>query len=187
MKSESRKKSISTAKSFSQPLSRLDEIQAVLAAYAASCAEELREDKQVASFISVWLEPNSSYGGAFQTFASFVFQEPTAFTPEIVQEAKKILQAIFKEGVYRKVGILLGGLFSDVAIQQDLFSLPKEHRQHEKKLMNLIDDLNSNYGKKAIRFAGELSKKEKRKSSPRYTTDWNDILKIEYNSSNYDN
>jgi DNA polymerase V len=175
------KKSISCAKSFPRPFQMLEEISPVLASYTAEVSEELRDENQLASLLSVWL-----VGKDYEVVsASRTLLQPSSYTPELVQQAKTILNAIYKPGkLYKKVGVMLSGLVPENPWQQDLFAEEKKDSascEKEKKVMQLLDKLNSEFGKKSIYFAGEQGKEKKGRKknvTKRFTTSWNDLLTI---------
>lgn len=172
------KKSISTAKSFPRYFQKLDEIMPVIASYTAEVCEELREGKQLASLLSVWLVTKE-----YEVMsASYTLSEPSSYTPEFVQNAKAILVKIFQAGhIYKKVGVMLSGLQPENPWQQDLFhESKKDGGIKEKKVMDILDKLNSDFGKNTISFAGSLGKEKrvKKNVTNRFTTSWQDLLTI---------
>jgi DNA polymerase V len=163
------KKSISTAKSFGYKVETFEELSMLLVGYVDEVAKDLREQESIASFLVVSLPD-------IQREAYCPLNEPTLYTPTLVNQAKRALEKIFIPGVsYKKVGVTLGGLISKNIRQTDLFSsqvvLDKQER-----LMDVYDTLNKRFGKNSIRFA---SKKERLaragKRTPCYTTRWDEI------------
>ncbi|MDB6081865.1 MAG: Protein umuC [Chlamydiia bacterium] len=151
------RKSISTARAFKKPLTSQESIARVLASYTANIALELRQEKKLASMISVWLQTNLyGIGEKYADAASYVFTEPTAYTPAFVDQAKKLLQSIYKEGLtYKKVGVMLSNFVSENEAQLDLFELsaPKSV-QDKNRLMKIVDTINGKFGDKTIRLGG---------------------------------
>ena len=164
------KKSISTAKSFDKPLTSLDAIEAVLANYTSSVAKKLRDEKKKASFLQVFL-PDSPE-------ATYVFPEPTSYTPTLINHAKKALKTIFREGnSYKKVGIMLGGFVPEQEAVQDLFD--RRSSKKEKSVMNVLDAVNDRYGKNSLFFAAEKARKVRcEHRTARYTTSWQELITV---------
>jgi len=157
------KKSISCARSFKKPLDSLEQMAVVLSRYTANIATELREEKQLATMISVWITTNPfGKGEQYSESASAIFSEPTAFTPTLIQRAKSLLQTIYKEGfIYKKVGVMLSEFVPENAVQQDFFTQSTTRRgkgslAKQKELMKIMDDLNQKFGPRTISLASEL-------------------------------
>lgn len=174
------RKSISTARSFAEPLTQLTSIAEVLSSYAIKIAEELREEKQYASSLSVWLVTKD-----YQSFsASITMPESTSYTPELITSALIVLRSLFKEGLlYRKVGIMALGLVPGNPRQQDLFAQKERNSwEKEEKIMQVVDAINAKHGAGILSFAAagirEKESKKKRNCSPRYTTSWDELLEI---------
>lgn len=170
------KKSISTAKAFDQILYVQDEILAILADYTASVAEKLRKQGSLASYLVVWIT-----GPEYQQEASLVLAEPTAYTPTLIQAAKKMLQSIFKEGMgYKKLGVMLGNFTCATNYTLDFFQrFSPETQAKQTKVMQVLDIANEKWGKKTLYFACQKPRKVRKNfCSPRYTTNWDELLLI---------
>ena len=108
----------------------------------------------------------------------------TADTTEITQAAFRALGRIYRSGImYKKSGVILGGICDDSPIQTDLFD-PVTDRRQRSALMRAIDGLNQRYGMKTVRLAVEGGEKETwnvrcEHRSHNYLTDINDILTIQ--------
>ncbi len=176
------KKSISTAKSFAEPIENEDELLAILADYTAYVAEKLRRQKSLASYIVVWLTTNyHANEPQYAQEASYVLPEPTAYTPTLIHCAKKALQSVYKEGFrYKRVGVMLGNFVSERTLPLDLFSrTPQQIRDKESKVMQVLDSINEKWGKKTLYFASEQPREVRRNHcTPRYTTSWDELFTI---------
>ncbi len=168
------KKSLTTAKGFGRPISNRDELNQAVASYTARLAEKLRQQKKVASHLTVFAFPMLGYEAA-----STPLIPATAYTPELIEKAQSLFQTLYKEGVsYRKVGILLEGLIPRETVQPDLFAIRPYEK--EKKLMEVVDKLNQR--KKTILFGAEGLKEtwkmKQDKRTARYTTCFDELLTI---------
>ncbi len=176
------KKSISTAKSFDKPVESLDELLAILADYTAYVAEKLRGQESLASYISVWLTTNRFKDEPqYVQDASYVLPEPTAYTPTLIQCAKRALESIYRPQFrYKKVGVLLGNFVSERTEILDLFSQkPKPRHDKERKAMQVLDSINEKWGKKTLYFASEKPRGvQKNFCTPRYTTSWDELFTV---------
>lgn len=151
------KKSISTARSFKKPLMTFDEIALVLKRYTTEVALELRQEKKLASVITVSLS-TSSFGEKekYEGSNHYVFHEPTSYTPALVREALLLLKSIYKQGfIYKKVGVTLSEFVSEEDVQLDLFERAASSKKSEKhaKIMEVVDEINSKFGKKKLGYA----------------------------------
>jgi DNA polymerase V len=104
---------------------------------------------------------------------------PSARTAQLVRYAHAALRAIFRFGYeYQKVGVMLTGLVPADFRQANLFNQGPDDRQI--RLARIVDKLNYRYGRDKVRLASagyDPSWHHKRQwMSPRYTTQWKDIL-----------
>ncbi len=176
------KKSISTAKSFDEPIEKLDDILAILADYTAYVAEKLRQQNSLASYVVVWLTTNRHADEPQHSQdASYVLEEPTDYTPSLIECAKKALRSIYKQGYkYKKVGVLLGNFVSEQVLPLDLFGKSSpDRRQKETKAMQVLDSINEKWGKKTLFFASQQPRSVRKNfCTPRYTTSWDELFTI---------
>ncbi len=179
------KQSITTGKSFGRPVESFEELSEALSAYAAKVAEKLRRQKAVASHLSVYVVPKpGEFGETLYTYQlDMTLPEPTSYTPLIVHAAKELLSRLYREGVsYRKVGIMLSGLVLEQHAQPLLFPATKVPAAKQKKLMQALDAINSEWGRKVLRFASEGMEQgwqmRQQRRTARFTTRWSEILEI---------
>ncbi len=178
------KKGIATAKSFGKKLEDLGRIQEACAYYVSEVSEVLRSQKSCAGYLHVFLQTNyySKKDKQYANGITITLPVPTNDTFTLIKEANKALSIIYKKGYkYKKVGVHLGGIIPQQYVQGNLFCQGKN--QNKEKLLKIFDNLNFKYGKTTL-FSGlvgtrisewELIKKER---SPRYTTQWKEILTI---------
>lgn len=178
------KKGIATAKSFGKNLEDLGLIQEACAYYISEVSEVLRNQKSCAGYLHVFLQTNyfSKKDKQYANGITVTLPVATNDTFVLVKEAKKALSLIYKKGYrYKKVGVHLGGIIPQQYVQGNLFN--QESNPYKTKLLEVFDRLNFKYGKTTL-FSGlvgtrisewELIKKER---SPRYTTQWGELLKI---------
>ena len=177
-----RNQTICTSRSFGNMVADLPSLKASVATFASSCANKLRGQNAGAKMVTVFLSSNrfredlAQYGNA----ASLSFLTPTSDTLEITHAALRILELIYKPGIwYKKSGVIVSDVVGMEAIQHDLFD-PIQNRLERANLMKTIDNLNHRFGLKSIQLAVEGEKKQawKVKSehrSPNYLTCINEI------------
>ncbi|PIQ73667.1 hypothetical protein COV58_01290 [Candidatus Roizmanbacteria bacterium CG11_big_fil_rev_8_21_14_0_20_36_8] len=192
------KQSIISSKSFGKPVSELIELKEAVSTFTTRAAEKLRSEGEVAGQIRVSLMTNIHKSSDPQYFPSSSAQlmGPTDFTPDLISEALKIVDKIYRKGyLYKKAIVQLYDLKPNDKIQLGLFSKNvnnnKQTLEKHKKIMKSIDLLNSEWGSETVQFgsqglskqAGVLKNKKKwfqRQSmrSGRYTTRWNELLVV---------
>ncbi|MCB7480674.1 Y-family DNA polymerase [Christiangramia sediminis] len=178
------KKGIGTAKSFGKRLEDLNMIEEACAYYVSEVSEVLRAQKSCASYIQVFVHTNyhSKFDRQYSQSCTVTLTIPTNNTFLLVTEAKKALYKIYKEGFrYKKVGVNLSGIIPQEYIQGNLFEEPP--KISNPALMKIFDSINNKYGKSTLASATTGSRKEeweliKKQRSPRYTTQWQELLKI---------
>ena len=173
------------SRSFGRPVEELEELRQAVATHAARAGEKLRRQRRAASAIHVFLHTNRHKPELPQYFpaAGRELLSPTAFTPELVGEAMRILEGIFRLGFqYTKAGVLCLGLVADEERQGSLLQpVDRETERKQKRLMAAADQLNLWYGRGTVRpaTAGMHQGWQMRQGrlSPRYTTRLADVPK----------
>ena len=179
------KKGIGTAKSFGKKLEDLERIEEACAYYISEVSEVLRAQNSCATYVQVFVHTNyhSNVDKQYSNSITATMPIPTNNTFQLISEARKALHEIYKPGYrYKKVGVNLSGMIPQEYVQGNLFHQPSKLNNH--KLIQTFDKLNNKYGKSTVASAmtgtrmneWELIKKER---SPRYTTQWEELLKIE--------
>ncbi len=145
--------------------------------------EYLRKQKSLAAGIQVFVISNPfKEGPRYFNSVSINLPRPTALVSELINYALQGLKTIFREGVkYKKAGILLFGLVPDDITQLDFF-LPSYPGSKEKKLMEVLDIINTKYGRNTVYpLSNGVERKWKMrqlKKSPSYTTNWTEIPEV---------
>jgi DNA polymerase V len=176
------RKSIRTARSFSQNVSEFDFVAEAVATFAASCGEKLRRQNSVANLLTVFLRSNKFDKNTPYYANAFTVQIPAVNSNIIlIKAATQALKIIFKKGFsYKKAGVLVSGLIPDKHRQLSLFD-DADYERH-RKIMNVMDKVNTENGYKLLKIAAEGQarawrlKQEHR--SNRYTTRWDELIEI---------
>lgn len=180
------KQTLCTSRSFGTGQNEIRGVVTPVAGFAATCAEKLRATRHVAPVMQVFLATDRFREDQPQAFpvGLHTFDPPTSDTLEIVAAASALARKLFREGyTYRKAGVILSGLHPDHAVQGSLFD-PVRNRPRRRALMRGIDALNRRYGRATVVPAMALApatnswKMRQNARSPRYTTRWNEILRI---------
>ena len=188
-----RKKSICTSRSFNGMITDLEGLRTHVANYAARCAEKLRQQRSVASIVSVFLYTNPFREDLpqYNNFMEKRLSMPTSSTVEIVKAAFDVLQQMYREGYhYKKAGVIVMDIGPRTPIQLDLFDYNAEQFQKMKRLDAIIDRINkvngtetivlgsqqytSRNGKGKAQVFANAIKHDYRSQNP--TTRWSDII-----------
>jgi DNA polymerase V len=178
------KKAIGTAKSFGQKLPDLGRIEEACAYYITEVAEVLRAQKSCATYVHVAVYTNyhSTIDKQYSNRMTVTMPIPTNDTFALIAYARKALHCIYKSGYrYKKVAVNLTGLIPQEHVQGNLFE--QRSKITDAKIMKIVDALNIKFGKTTVSSAmigtrvheWELIKRER---SPRYTTQWRELLEI---------
>ncbi len=173
-------KEIVSSKSFGKPVSEFSELLEAASSYCTRAVEKLREQKQVASSIMVYITTNRFKNEPqYANFATAKLPYPSAYTPDFLQPVERILRYIYRKGYnYKKVGVMITDIMPQDLVPIDLFT-PKYVKTQEKKIMDAIDKINKKWGSNTIFYLSSgIEKKWKMrqdKLSPKYTTSWKDL------------
>ena len=178
------KKGIGTAKSFGQKLTDYDLIEEATSYYVAEVADLLRQQGSAATCIEVFLQTNFFSKNENQYFKNIfiTLDSPTNNTIKLTKEALSGLRKIYKPGYrYKKVGVHLHHLVSENELQMSLFH--EEHKVEDSRLSKAMDVINSKYGKNKVKLATVGNREKewaliKEHRSPRFTTQWGELLTI---------
>lgn len=176
------KKQIVNSRSFGKDVDNYQEISEAIASYATRAAEKLRKQNSICGHISVWIRTNGFKDDPqYSNSISTRLPEPTAYTPLIIKYSIHLLKKIYRNGYkYKKAGVILMNIVPSQNTQYNLFT-NIDHDRNE-KLMKAYDKINSSWGSETIRLAASGYKRswamKRAKSTPRFTTCWDDILII---------
>jgi DNA polymerase V len=179
-------KNMICSRSFGQPVTTLAQMHEAIAYHAARAAAKLRHRKLRTSVLGVFLTTNRFKPNDSQYSNSISVSLPTATNSSqvLIRYAKLCMTSIFREGFsYKKCGVSLNDLSSVDAVQLDLLSPAID--PPDEKLMEVIDALNRRYGAGTIRFASEGIRQDWKMRtdmrSPRFTTNWDELLMVKAN------
>lgn len=157
--SPAQQKSIMHSRTFTYMTADLETLRSYISNYAAAAARKLRDQHSVCLSVSVFIATNShrddlaQYGNS----ATIRLLVATADSTVITRAAIQALDSIYLVGFqYKKAGVLLSDITTDEAIQLDLFdSPPAENMERQKRLMEVMDNLNRRYGMDTLRIASQ--------------------------------
>lgn len=175
------KKQICTSRSFGKMVEDIDTMAEAVATHASTCAKKLRQQKTYAGSLMVFIHTNNFREDLPQYWRNTVIKlpVPTSDTLEIVHYALAGLNAIYMQGYqYKKAGVIITEIVTG-GVQQNLFD--NVDRNKRERLMQALDKINGDchsYVKLAVQGNGRDWKLKQEQLSRRYTTDMNEILKI---------
>jgi DNA polymerase V len=178
-----RNKVILHSRSFGKHIQSIKDMEEAVTTFANKCAEKLRSQDSCACTVSVYIRTNPfSNKPQYQNGITMNFDVPTSNTLEIQQKVLWGLKQIFVQGYdYKKAGVSVMGIVGKDEIQGNLF-VPESDGKSQ-KISTLMDKINAKFGKETITFAiqGKNSawKGNASKISPKYTTVWGELLKVE--------
>tara|TARA_Y100001935_G_scaffold43297_1_gene35436 strand:+ start:5578 stop:6852 length:1275 start_codon:yes stop_codon:yes gene_type:complete len=178
------KKQITTSRAFSKNITELRYLEEAVSLYVSRAAEKLRLQKSKCYIITVALSTNRFDRQNIHKFLlnSHSFNSSTNSTSKLISAAKKILKNIYQSGLfYKKAYVFLSGLENSESKQytfsDDIMMIKKDDN-----LMKTFDKINKSFGSDTIKYANTGISRDwfmkREKKSNRYTTNWNEILKI---------
>ena len=178
----STRSSILRSRSFGNTVDSIVDCKEALSCHIASAAETLREEQLLAGRIEIFLMTSRFIKEPIYIQKAISLSSPTQSTFELIEKAGVLLKEIFqKEMRVKKVGVILTDLCQEAGSQLDLFTPKKQTKQREKACA-VLDQINKAFGKNSL-FIGSQGTQRKwqqeNHSSPRYTTHWDEILKIQ--------
>ncbi len=181
------KQEIICAKSFGREITSEDELLEAVSTYTARVAEKLREQDGLCGQLTVFIRTNPFAANVPHYANEFTIDlpHPTAFTPQLLKQARAALHAIYRDGFrYAKAGVVLGKITPLHLVQPDLFGEVDLHeRYRQAKLMALVDALNRIFGRGTLVFATQgrhhTWRMRLERLSQRFTTSWQELLTIE--------
>lgn len=179
------KQQILSSRSFGNPVTDINGLSESISLYVSRAAEKLRRQKSYAGAIYVYIRtsPFREKDPQYSNGMTIKLPSPTDDTTKLVSIALWGLKQIYQQGYnYAKAGIMLSELVPASAIQTDLFSVIQPDSKSE-RLMVAMDLINRKMGKESLKVASEGFKRpwkmKQENKSPCYTTNWNDLLKVD--------
>ena len=181
-----RRQTICTSRSFEHGISDLPVLEMHISNFAARCAYKLRKDHSVAQWVNVFLQTNhfNEKQSQYDPSSTISLDTPVNNDFEIINAALKVLRALYHPGFeFKRAGVIVGGISSDQAIQQDLFDeFTPEQRQNLNKISQVMDFVNHRLGEDAVQLGIQQFPVDA-KTGKRIS--YRDFIKHEYRSKCY--
>ncbi|WP_238974560.1 Y-family DNA polymerase [Pelodictyon luteolum] len=178
------KQTICTSRSFGRNVFSVEELQEAVASFASRAASKLRREGSTASLLTVFISTSPFAASALRREASRTVSLPRAADDAmtLVTAASRVLEAIYQGGhPYRKAGVLLGAIAPKNPPGESFLLFGDEGEGRAEALQQVMEQVNLRYGNGSIRLAAEDSRAWEplcRHISPRYTTSWEEILRV---------
>ena len=177
------RKNIMSSKSFGTLLTDKQPMQEALANYAARACEKLRQQNSRAQAVYVFVQTNNfrETDAQYSNGITCALTVPSSDTRAIIEAARFGLDRIYRPGYrYKKTGVMLLDLIPAALEQKHLFADSNQRRAD--RLMATVDRINDDQGPDTVFFGAEGIHREWKmrcgSRSPRYTTKWNELLKV---------
>ncbi len=177
------RKMIIASRSFGQKVSKRHEMEEAVTTFMMRATEKLRRQDLACGRLAVFVRTDEHRPRDPQYAAERAYNMPvaTADTGKLNRGALIALDSLWRSGFdYKKAGVMLVDLVPAATVQGGLFDRPDDARSQAR--MKALDALNAKYGRGTVTFAS-MGRKPGWKLrtdfiSPRYTTAWEDLLKV---------
>jgi DNA polymerase V len=176
------KQQIMSSRSFSRLLTERRELEEAVASYMATAAEKLRRQRCLAGVVQVYIRTNifKPDEPQYQQSMALPLPAPSDDTRVLTAWALRILRRIYRDGyAYHKAGIMLLDLIPLHQRQASLFGVDQDDGGRPEALMQVLDEINTRYGRRTLQFAVEGITRpwqmRRNRLSPGYTTRWDEL------------
>jgi DNA polymerase V len=174
------KESITCSRSFGEPVTEFNPLKMAMSCYLMTACEKMRRYRLSARSLTVFIETNRFTQDKFYANShTYKSAYPSDNIFELQRWASESIEKIYRENfVYKKCGVILGGLLPSEGISHRLYDTPDPKRE---KLNRAIDEINRKFGKGTVRLAVAHQGKWQMKrdmQSPRYTTRIEEIMRV---------
>ena len=181
MELPSAKQSITSSRSFKEPISDFEQLHSVVADFCAMCARKLRSEHSAAQLVSVYIRTDRFRPDLpqYSNVASVRLDVPTSDLCELAQAAHRALKGIYRSNYgFKKAGVMLS-MISHEAVQGNLFDLVDRSKQA--RLLSAIDSIQQKMGTDLIKVASQDSVSKVMSHqfrSPNFTTQWDELMEV---------
>ena len=178
------RKNVCSSRSFSRPVTTLEDLEEALSNYLVTAVRRVRGEGSLAHGIQVFLTTNRFREDLpqYRNARSLALDDPTDDPIRLVSLAKRLLRTIYRPGfAYKKVGVLLLDLTSSRERQATFFGESAEAGKR-KRFVGVMEEVAGKYGEPGAFLAAQGIQRDWRmrrnRRSPRYTTCWSDLPSV---------
>ncbi len=181
------KQSITTSRTFANPITTLPLMEQQLANFCDTCARKLRMQKSLCAQLIVFAHTSRFRTDIeqCQIVQTVNLSIPTSDTRELLSYMLNAFRPYFREGVqFKKAGVIFSRIVPEGSVVADLFD--ERDRTRDTALQRTIDKIRDKSGRNAILLATQLPTSKEQAAqvyksehqSPRYTTELSQVLTI---------
>ena len=181
------KQSITTSRTFANPITTLPLMEQQLANFCDTCARKLRMQKSLCAQLIVFAHTSRFRTDIeqCQIVQTVNLSISTADTRELLSYMLNAFRPYFREGVqFKKAGVIFSRIVPEGSVVADLFD--ERDRTRDAALQRTIDKIREKAGRNAILLATQLPTSKEQAAqvyksehqSPRYTTELSQVLTI---------
>ena len=181
------KQSITTSRTFANPITTLPLMEQQLANFCDTCARKLRMQKSLCAQLIVFAHTSRFRTDIeqCQIVQTVNLSIPTSDTRELLSYMLNAFRPYFREGVqFKKAGVIFSRIVPEGSVVADLFD--ERDRTRDAALQRTIDKIREKAGRNAILLATKLPTSKEQAAqvyksehqSPRYTTELSQVLTI---------
>ena len=181
------KQSITTSRTFANPITTLPLMEQQLANFCDTCARKLRMQKSLCAQLIVFAHTSRFRTDIeqCQIVQTVNLSVPTSDTRELLSYMLNAFRPMFREGVqFKKAGVIFSRIVPEGSVVADLFD--ERDRTRDAALQRTIDKIRDKAGRNAILLATQLPTSKEQAAqvyksehqSPRYTTELSQVLTI---------
>ena len=143
------------SRSFSHPITSLEELREAVATYVVRAAEKLRKQHQRTAALTIYTRTSPFIPGFYSRAASTSLDLPSNDTGVLLEAALPLVERIFQpHRALAKAGVLMQHLQGVDQLQQHLWvPCTEEDQQRRERLMATVDRLNHRYGRGTVQWA----------------------------------
>ena len=181
------KQSITTSRTFANPITTLPLMEQQLANFCDTCARKLRMQKSLCAQLIVFAHTSRFRTDIeqCQIVQTVNLSIPTSDTRELLSYMLNAFRPYFREGVqFKKAGVIFSRIVPEGSVVADLFD--ERDRTRDAALQRTIDKIRDKAGRNAILLATQLPTSKEQAAqvyksehqSPHYTTELSQVLTI---------
>lgn len=175
-------KTLMASRSFGHTVKNPHDLETAVATFASQAAYRLRSHEQAAGYFGIYLRFKNKEGATQGQSIGVPLHVSTNDTSQLVHVALNLMNRLYdEEHGYKKAGVFAHHLSSDKVSQLDMFDKNSpEEKERQKSFMEAVDEINHRFGTNTIHI-GSIDPKAtkwhalKKRMSPAYVTDWNQL------------
>ncbi|MDQ3257675.1 MAG: Y-family DNA polymerase [Acidobacteriota bacterium] len=175
--------SVAVSRSFSRPVVLLSELREAVALFTTRAAEKLRRRNLAAGALTVFVATDRfNRGPQYRASTTVEIAHPSDATPELLRVALHATEELYREDrEFKKAGVVCTALVPTDTLQVRLWNQEKWDRL--RGVMKAVDGVNARFGPDTVRSAAvgyqQTWRSRAAHRSPRYTTQWDELLCVE--------